>query len=217
MNVSLSPTQAGAPRFPEILSAVVPTVTLVNFTTMDPEIQNAQSRQFGIEVEQRISSRATISVGFDHLTGRQLIAQINRNVPTCVVVGTNNGCRPNAAFANNNQYSSAGRSSYNGLRVSWVQRPAAWGSYRVSYTLSKSMNNVGEAFFNGPIDPLDIDSDWGPSDDDQRHRLVVSGTLNAPLAFNVTPVVRYLFGAAVQHHVRRDDRPGHGGPAEGGR
>ncbi len=112
------------------------------------------------------------AIGFDHLTGRQLIAQINRNAPTCAVVGTNNGCRPDPAFANNSQYSSVGRSSYNGLRVSWVQRPAAWGSYRVSYTLSKSMNNVGEAFFNGPINPLDIESDWGPSDDDQRHRLV---------------------------------------------
>ena len=36
ISVSLSPTQAGAPVFPNILSAVVPTVTLVNLTTMDP-------------------------------------------------------------------------------------------------------------------------------------------------------------------------------------
>lgn len=191
INVSLSPTQAGAPVFPAVLAAVVPTVTLVNFTTIDPDIQNAQSRQLGVEVEQRVGARATISIGFDHLTGRELIAQINRNAPTCAVSGTNNGCRPNPAFANNSQYSSVGRSSYNGLRVSWVQRAVSWGSYRVSYTLSKSMNNVGEAFFNGPIDPLDIESDWGPSDDDQRHRLVVTGTVETPLDFQVTPVVQY--------------------------
>ncbi len=135
VNVSLSPAQAGAPVFPAILSSIVPTVTLVNFTTMQPDIQNAQSRQFGVEVEQRIGARATLSIGFDHLTGRQLIAQINRNAPTCVVVGTNNGCRPDPAFANNSQYSSVGRSSHNGLRVSWVQRPVGWGNYRVSYTL----------------------------------------------------------------------------------
>ncbi len=36
-----------------------------------------------------------------------------------------------------------------------LQRPAQWGHYRVSYTLSKSMNNVGEAFFSSPIDPSD--------------------------------------------------------------
>jgi hypothetical protein len=202
VNVSVSPTQTGAPVFPQILAAVVPTVTLVNFTTMDRDIQNAQSRQFGVEVEQRIGSAATLSVGFDHLTGRELIAQINRNAPTCAVAAGNNGCRPNAAFANNNQYSSVGRSSYNGLRVSWVQRPATWGQYRVSYTLSKSMNNVGEAFFNGPIDPLDIESDWAPSDDDQRHRLVVAASLATPSSagargwsrltndFQVTPVLQ---------------------------
>jgi hypothetical protein len=39
------------PAFPSILDAVVPTVTLVNFTTMDPSIDNAQSRQLGVEVE----------------------------------------------------------------------------------------------------------------------------------------------------------------------
>ena len=222
VNVGLSPAQAGAPVFPFILDAVVPTVTLVNFTTMDPAIDNAQSRQVGVEVEQRIGARSTVSIGFDRLTGRQLIAQLNRNAPTCPVVGTNNGCRPNPAFANHSQYAAAGRSSYDGLRVSWVQRPAVWGSYRVSYTLSKSMNNVGEAFFNGPIDPLDIDSDWGPSDDDQRHRLVVAGNVDTPSGagatgwsrlvrnLHLTGVLQVLLGAAVQHHVRRDDGTGHG-------
>jgi hypothetical protein len=61
-----------------------------------------------------------------------------------------------------------------------MQRPAAWGHYRVSYTLSKSMNNLGEAFFSSPIDPFDLAKDWGRSDNDQRHRLVVHGTLNGP-------------------------------------
>ena len=37
IGVSLSPTQAGAPVFPNILPGVVPSVTLVNLTTMDRE------------------------------------------------------------------------------------------------------------------------------------------------------------------------------------
>ena len=45
INVSLSPTQADAPAFPQVLSAPVPLVTLVNFTTMDKNIQNAYSEQ----------------------------------------------------------------------------------------------------------------------------------------------------------------------------
>src|SRR5262249_29159389 len=119
-------------------------------------------------------------VGYDRLRGRQLIMAINQNVPTCAVSGNNNGCRPNPAFANDSQYSSVGSSDYDGLHVSFVQRPIKWGTYRVSYTYSKAMNNVGENFFSGPIDALDINKDWGRSDDDQRHRLTVNGAISSP-------------------------------------
>jgi hypothetical protein len=107
---------------------------------------------------------------------------VNQNVPTCLAAGTNNGCRPNPSFANNSQYSSVGESNYHGLHLSLVQRAAAWGQYRISYTFSKAMNNVGEFFFSSPIDPFDVSRDWGRSDDDQRHRLVVSGSAQTSMA-----------------------------------
>jgi hypothetical protein len=185
IGISLSPTQAGAPVFPNILAAAVPSVTLVNLTTMDPNLQNAHSTQASLEVEQQIGHTGTVSVGYQYVRGDDLIIQINQNVPTCIAAGTNNGCRPNPNYANNNQYSSAAESNYHGLHVSFVQRPAAWGHYRVSYTLSKSMNNVGENFFSSPIDPTDLSKDWGRSDDDQRHRLVMNGVVELPYAFEL--------------------------------
>ncbi len=189
-NVSLAPTQANAPVFPSILDHPVPLVTLVNLTTMDRDIQNAYSRQASVEIEQQVGERGTISVGYQYLRGADLIISINQNVPSCVATGTNNGCRPNPAYANNSQYSSAARSNYHGLFVSFVQRPTRWGSYRVSYTLSKSMDNVGENFFSSPIDPFDLSKDWGRSDDDQRHRLVVNGAINA-YGFQLSGMVQY--------------------------
>ena len=42
------------------------------------------------------------------------------------------------------------------------------------------MNNLGEFFFSSPIDPFDLSKDWGRSDDDQRHRLVVYGSVQTP-------------------------------------
>src|SRR6185503_6820825 len=57
-----------------------------------------------------------------------------------------------------------------------------WASLRVTYTLSKSMNDVGEAFFSSPIDPTNIRRDWARSDDDQRHRLVLNGTARTSMA-----------------------------------
>lgn len=194
IGVSLSPGQTNAPVFPNILSDLVATTALVNFTTMDRNLQNAYSDQASVEIEQQLGQSATLSLGYDHLRGRRLIMQINQNVPACTVAGNNNGCRPNAAYANNNQYSSAGSSVYDGLHLSFAQRPTRWGAYRVSYTYSKSMNNVGEAFFNGPVDPFDLSKDWARSDDDQRHRLVVSGAIGTPSAPATTPLQKVMHG-----------------------
>jgi hypothetical protein len=180
--VSLSPAQAGAPAFPRILGGVVPSVTPVNLTTMDRQLQNAYSGQASLEIEQQLGERTTISVAYLYLRGQHLLMSVNQNVPTCAASGTNNGCRPNPGYGNNSQYSSVGQSTYHGLHVSFMQRPARWGQYRVSYTLAKSMNNVGEFFFSSPIDPFDLSKDWGRSDDDQRHRLVVTGALHSSMA-----------------------------------
>ncbi len=178
--ISLSPGQEGAPVFPGILAAPAASVTLPSLTTMDRQLQHAYSRQASVEVEREIGRRATVSAGYQYVRGIGLLMSINQNVPSCVASGTNNGCRPISTYANNSQYSAAGSSSYHGLHLSFVQRPAQWGSYRVSYTLSKSMNDVGEFFFSSPVDPFDVSKDWGRSDDDQRHRLVVNGSLQTP-------------------------------------
>ncbi|HZM96968.1 MAG TPA: TonB-dependent receptor [Vicinamibacterales bacterium] len=177
----LIPTQAGAPIFPNILPAQILTTTLVDFTTMDSQLQNAYSRQVSIEVERVLAAGLTASAGYQYLSGSNLLMSVNQNVPTCVAAGTNNGCRPNASYRNNSQYSSVAESTYHGLHLSLVQRPTRWANVRLTYTLSKSMNNVGEAFFSSPVDPTDIMRDWGRSDDDQRHRLVVNGTVNTPM------------------------------------
>ena len=180
IGVSLSPSQLGAPVFPGILPDVVTSITLPNLTTMDRNLQNAYSRQANVEVEQQIGPTATMSVGYQYVAGERLLMSVNQNVPSCVAAGANNGCRPNPAYANNSQYSSVGESTYHGVHMSFVQKPASWGHYRLSYTLSTSMNNVGEFFFSSPIDPHDLSKDWGRSDDDHRHRLVLFGSLESP-------------------------------------
>jgi hypothetical protein len=196
VTVTLSPAQAGAPVFPANLSSIVPSVTLPTLTTMDRNLQAAYSRQAAIEVERRIGTNTTLSVGYQYVRGAGLLMSINQNVPACVAVGTNNGCRPHADYANNNQYSAAGSSNYHGLHVSLVQQPVRWGRYRLSYTLSQSMNDVGEFFFSSPLDPLDVSKDWGRSDDDQRHRLVISGSL-AATGHSSTPWNRVVRGFTV--------------------
>ncbi len=202
IGVSLSPNQAAAPVFPAILANPVPSVTLANLTTMDGVMQNAFSRQAGVEVERQIGERNTVSAVYEYLRGTNLIIQINQNVPSCVATGTNNGCRPNPAYANNSQYSSEAESTYHGLHVSFAQRPMNWGYYRISYTLSRAENNVGEFFFSSPIDPFDLSKDWGRSDDDQRHRLVVNMVVNSSMAPAETVWERLTHGFQLSTIVR---------------
>jgi hypothetical protein len=179
VSISLSPAQAGAPVFPNIIGTL-PSSLLVNFSTMNPRMQNAYSEQGSFEIERQLGRDTTVSVGYQHLRGLHLIMAVNQNVPTCVAAGTNNGCRPNPNFANNSQYSSLADSHYDGLHVSFVQRPSRWGSYRISYAYSKALDNEGEFFFSAPIDNFNIWQDYGRSDDDQHHRVVFNGTIQAP-------------------------------------
>ncbi len=180
VGVSLSPAQTGAPAFPNILTSLPPGV-LVNFTTMNPHMQNAYSEQGSLEIEQQLGDGTTLSIGYQHLRGLHLIISVNQNVPACAASGNNNGCRPNANYANNSRYSSLADSHYDGLHVSFVQRPGRWGSCRISYTYSKSLDNVGEFFFSSPINNYNIWQDYGRSDDDQRHRVVFDGTIHSSM------------------------------------
>lgn len=52
------------------------------------------------------------------------------------------------------------------------------------------MNNMGEFFFSSPIDPVDLSKDWGRSDDDQRHRFVLSGAMQAPWRLQVSGMLQ---------------------------
>ena len=190
----LIPTQDGAPTFPNILPARILTTTLVDFTTMDRSLQNGYSKQASLEAERSIGGGRTVSIGYQYVRGNNLLMSVNQNVPTCVAAGTNNGCRPTSTYRNNSQYSSVADSNYHGVHLSFVQRPSAWSSLRLTYTLSKSMNDVGEAFFSSPIDPTNIMRDWGRSDDDQRHRLVINGTINTPMSPAATAWERISHG-----------------------
>ena len=64
--------------------------------------------------------------------------------------------------------------------VSFNKRATRWANVRVSYTLSKTIDDAGNFFFSSVQDNFNIRDDRGLSDNDQRHRLVVSGSLEAP-------------------------------------
>src|SRR5205085_12471466 len=128
---------------------------------------------------------AALSVGYVHLRGLHLILSRNLNVPRFPAsAGVANLGRPDPNFGNISRYESSGDSYYDGLVVAFNQRATRWASFRVSYTLSKTMDNAGNFFFSTPQNNFDLRDDRGLSDNDQRHRLTVSGVFEAPRAPN---------------------------------
>ncbi|HET9533526.1 MAG TPA: TonB-dependent receptor [Blastocatellia bacterium] len=180
----LSFGQMGAPVFPGVLASF-PQGLLTSITTIDPKIENGHSQQASLQIEREIGTRSNLSIGYIHLRGLHLIMSRNVNVPTLSAadaarLGVPNLGRPDPRFANVGRFESAGDSYYNAMTLSFDNRPAQWAALRVSYTLSKAIDTAGNFFFSSPQNNLDIRDDRGPSDNDQRHRLALSGWFETP-------------------------------------
>jgi len=186
--------QPGAPVFPDT-RAEFPSNVLVSITTIDPNIKNAYSQQASLQVERELSSSTSLSVGYLHTRGLHLILSRNLNVPRFPAsAGVPNLGRPDPRFANVGRFESSGESSYNGLTVSLNRRFQRWFGARVSYTFSKAMDNAGNAFFFSPQDNFNLNDERGLSDNDQRHRLALSGTFEVPRGQTDSIIRRSLRG-----------------------
>jgi hypothetical protein len=111
-----------------------------------------------------------------------LILSRNMNVPTLTAAqasaeGIPNLGRPDSRYGNVSRYEASGDSYYNGLLVSATSRFGKSSHIRLSYTLSKTIDNVGNFFFSSPQESGNLRDDRGLSDNDQRHRLSASALL----------------------------------------
>lgn len=187
--------QDGAPLFPAQLNAF-PAGQFINITTIDPKIQNSYSHQAGLQVERELAHATVLSVGYQWVRALHLILSRNANVPTlsaadAAALGVPNLGRPDSRYGNISRYEGAGDSYFNGLFLSLRSRPWKGSELRVSYTLSKTIDDVGNFFFSTPQNNFDLRDDRGLSDNDQRHRLSVAAVLDSPVRSGPGPG-RYL-------------------------
>jgi hypothetical protein len=194
--VQLSPAQPGAPVFPNVLSVQPATLpTKPNITRIDPNIEVSYSQQANLQIERELPGNAVVSVGYLHLRARHVILSRNVNVPTVPAsAGIPNLGRPDPNWGNISTFEGSGNSYYDGMVVSFNKRASQWANVRVSYTLSKTIDDAGNFFFSSVQDNFNIRDDRGLSDNDQRHRLVVSGSFEAPRQEKANGLQRALRG-----------------------
>jgi len=163
-------------RFPPIAPSsanpfagfVLPGAGASGINIIDPHLQNPSIHEFHLGVEQDIAGlRARADVmhnqGIHFLIGRTVGEVYNPVVggPDRIV-----------------NIESSAKTQYDGLLLS-LDRPFSNGyGFRVGYTLAKAYNYANDdqiPFLNGPVDPNDLGKEWGPTPNDRRHRLTLSG------------------------------------------
>jgi hypothetical protein len=92
---------------------------------------------------------------------------------------------------------SSAKFSYDGLLMSVEKRMSDRFQFRAAYTLSKAFNYANDdqvPFSNGPIDPNNLQLEYGPTPNDQRHRFTFAGTFDLPYGFRVSPILTLASG-----------------------
>ena len=207
LNCTLTPNPC--PTYPNIFTApptaggVNPSLYLFAHDYAQPYVQQGR---FGVERE--LFANTSLSVSYLYFRGVHLsrTRDINLGTPVPTTVTDPSGqtfsvlrhpaARPIPGFARISLFESTADSRYNALAVELKRRFTRGFQFIAAYTLSDTKDNrpdqtmvvVGADDAKGLQNNLDINSDWGRSDLDIRHRFVLSpvyeiGTIQTGNAF----------------------------------
>ncbi len=158
---------------------------------IDNDLQNPMVQQFNL--------------GFEWGPARNLLIRADgiHNLGTHFIIGRIFGTTTGGVFTPTTVFNpvvggpdvvknleSSVNTKYDGLLVS-VEKRFSRGQFRASYTLSKAFNYANDdqiPFSNGPIDPNDLQREYGPPPNDQRQRFVLSGVFDLPHGFRISPI-----------------------------
>jgi outer membrane receptor protein involved in Fe transport len=191
-------TGALIPAYPNIYTSLPTGVTLPKPTifAFSPDFENPEVHQGSLGIERGLTRDISVGFTYQHVQGNDLQRSRDINVGLWDTVTTPvqgdgtvsykrySSTRPFANFARIILFESSADSRYNGYTVDFNKRFANQWQARLSYTYAKVEDNKPDATAVVPgggddakfiQDPLDINADWAPGDNDVRHRIVLSG------------------------------------------
>src|SRR5687767_5647678 len=163
---------------------VLPGAGAGGINIIDNDLQNPMVHQMNFGVQQQLGSQFVLRADYVRNVGTHfIIGRIIGTVPFNPVVG-------GPEIVKNLE--SSVRTKYDGLLVSVEKRFARGHQFRASYTLSRSFNFANDdqiPFSNGPIDSNNLQLEYGPTPNDQRHRFSFSGVFQLPWNVRVSPIL----------------------------
>jgi hypothetical protein len=200
---SVSAWRAPGRQLPEPANLATQTSSVIVF---DPSLSTPYTHQSSAGFERLIGKEVTLSVNGLYIRGFNQLGALDYN-PVIPSLGA--GRRPNdvGGVAGTSgaitQYSTYGESWYKALAVALNKSFSHKTQFSLAYTLSKAEDTTTD-FFTAPEDtgrgrnpadlkglPLAFDPqrERGPSINDQRHRLVVSGLYEMPWQVRISTIV----------------------------
>jgi hypothetical protein len=181
-----------------------PATTLAAGSTgriMDPDYRNPYTQQWNAGYSWQFNNYSVIEVDYTHVLGLHESKTININPQLRFINET--AARPlDAAFTaaglprlgRIDLEQSSGRSRYDGLNVTYRRRLHQRLTVNANYTLSKAVayNGNSAAFRNRAFNPFDnfASYEYGPTPNDSRHRVALSGVVNLPGGLQVAPIMQ---------------------------
>ncbi len=167
---------------------ILPGAGAGGINVIDNGLQNPMVQQFNIGIQRELGSNYAVRVDYLHNFGTHFI--IGRTVGSVFnpVVGGPDLVK---------NLESSVKTKYDGLLISFEKRATARHQFRASYTLSKSFNYANDdqiPFSNGPIDPNNLQLEYGPTPNDQRHRFSFSGVFSLPYEIRIAPILTLASG-----------------------
>ncbi|HKA22619.1 MAG TPA: TonB-dependent receptor [Blastocatellia bacterium] len=149
---------------------------------IDNKLQNPMVQQMNLGIQRQLGKDLVLSADYLHNFGTHfIIGRLIGTVFNPVVSG------PDGVV----NLESSVKTKYDGLLVSAEKRFSGHYQLRASYTLSKAFNYANDdqiPFASGPIDPNNLQLEYGPTPNDQRHRFAFSGFFELPWDFTVSPI-----------------------------
>ena len=194
--VSLAPTLATAPTFPNVLSSAPAGTGAIQFFAKD--FGNPMIHQFDFIFERQLWRNMTVSASYLGSVGRQLPTFYDRNFAQpattqtfAITGGPFDGksltlpifatTRPLTTYAQLTEINSKVKSEYNAFVVQANQRFSRGLQLQANYTLSKSIDTLQTSTTftanNTPYNVFEPGADRGRSNYDRRHKFVLTAVV----------------------------------------
>lgn len=167
---------------------ILPGAGASGINIIENDLQNPTVQQTNLGVQFEFAKNFVLRADYLHNFGTHFIIGRTIGVVNNPVVGG-----PDRVV---NLESSVGF-KYDGLLLSVEKRLSNRFAFRSGYTLSKAFNYANDdqiPFSNGPIDPNNLQLEYGPTPNDQRHRFTFAGTVEMPFGIRFSPILTLASG-----------------------